>query len=403
MRIDRDHKLKVGIILPKDNIGETRVQFSDPSLYEIETAEKVDPSCKTPESLDITVEMGAVFIKRLDEVLDDQSITLKGVPAGRGFHWQKSIDVSLPGSLVIKVVEDSLIVINEVPLEHYLACVAVSEMSAECPSAFLEAQMIAARSWVLANRNKKHPELEIDVCNDDCCQRYQGISGLSDHALGAAEKSAGTVLKIDGNVCDARYSKSCGGITEVGSNVWPKENLDYLVSVQDGDPPFCGAAFISDSDLPKYLGNVDESQSYFRWKFDISQEALTDHINKFHFLEVKAVLGIEKEKRGPSGRILSCELVYVDSTGREQSKHLETEYIIRKTLSPSFLFSSAFALKKQNVQKGTPGSFSLAGKGWGHGAGMCQIGALGMALSGNSSTKILSHYFKSTELRKIND
>ena len=124
-------------------------------------------------------------------------------------------------------------------------------------------------------------------------------------------------------------------------------------------------------------------------------------MNKIHSLNGKAVLGIENEKRGPSGRIISCDLVYLDSNNQQQSKHLESEYTIRQTLSPSFLFSSAFKMNLKNVQKGIPGSFSFEGKGWGHGAGMCQIGALGMALNGSTAESILNHYFPKAKLTRI--
>lgn len=393
--------IKVGIVLPEDEIGTVHIRFTDPSLFEIETADKIDPTCKTPELLDIPADTEEMYIKRLDDKLDDHSILIKGVPAGRGFHWQKTIDVFLPGSLRIKSVDRTLLIINEVPLEHYLTSVAVSEMSAECPSAFLEAQMIAARSWVLANIGNKHSELGIDVCNDDCCQRYQGVSGMTEHAVLASNKSAGKVLKYGNEICDARYSKSCGGTTENGSNVWPEENLDYLVSVLDGDPPNCGPDYISDTDLPEYLGSVDEDQSYFRWTFEISQERLNQHINTLYSLNARAVTGIENEKRGLSDRILSCDLMFVDSAGETNSKQLITEYEIRNALSPTFLFSSAFTMKPTGKNLTVPEKFLYTGKGWGHGAGMCQIGALGKALNGHTTDSILNHYYPRAKLGTI--
>ena len=397
----REPVLRIGIILPIDKLKKVTISFTDSALYEIETEKQLNPSSETPDRLDVSVNDVDMIIRKTVDVFDEHGITIHDVPAGRGFHWEKTIDVTAPGNVYITNQKDYLQVTNEVPLEQYLACVAVSEMSARCPSAFLEAQIMAARSWLLANRGKNHPDLQIDVCNDDCCQRYQGINNFSEDARQSTEACRGQVLTIKGDICDARYSKSCGGITEAGANVWPQKDLDYLVSIEDGEPAFCGPGFISEADLPEYLGSVDEHRSYFRWDFEILQEELTDHMNKIHSLNGKAVLGIENEKRGPSGRIISCDLVYLDSNNQQQSKHLESEYTIRQTLSPSFLFSSAFKMNLKNVQKGIPGSFSFEGKGWGHGAGMCQIGALGMALNGSTAESILTHYFPKAKLTRI--
>jgi len=165
-------RIKVGIIIPSDNIESVTLTFPDPSLYEIESDDRIDPTCKTPRAL--TVSAGQhLKIRQMSDSLNNDFAVISDVIAGRQFHWRKTIDVSLPGNLEIENADNVLILTNDVPLEDYLACVAVSEMSGNCPDAFLESQMIAARSWLLANLRKKHPELGIDVCNDDCCQRYQ--------------------------------------------------------------------------------------------------------------------------------------------------------------------------------------------------------------------------------------
>ncbi len=390
--------LSIGIVLPSDEIETITLSFPDPSLYEIESIKKVNPSCKTPEKLTVSLNDCPLTITPLSDQLNEKSVKISGVPAGRGFHWKKLIEVTLPGKIELKASDDSLMIINDVSVEQYLACVSVSEMSAECPSAFLEAQMTAARSWVLANRGKNHPNLNIDVCNDDCCQRYQGMAGLSEHAIAASQKSAGKILCIGDSICDARYSKSCGGITETGNNVWPAENLKYLESILDGSPSYCGSDFISDSDLSKFLGNVDEAHSYFRWIKEISNLELTNHFNTIHNMKAEYILGMENESVGPSGRILSCDLAFVDSEGTRRTQFLETEYTIRQTLDPSFLFSSAITMMPSGKNTAVPEKFVFTGKGWGHGAGMCQIGALGMALTGKSSNDILKHYFPAAVL-----
>ncbi|HJL79177.1 MAG TPA: SpoIID/LytB domain-containing protein [Candidatus Marinimicrobia bacterium] len=383
--------VSIGLVLPEDCQKSVEITHSETNqnfFIELKNGELVSNGETVP----------AVKVQNSST---DSQIIVHPVKAGRGFHWEKQISVHVLGVLEITNSNGSLFVANHLPLEQYLMCVATSEMSGECPSALLEVQTIAARSWLLAAAEQKHADLGLDACNDDCCQRYQGMNNFSEDARQSTEASRGQVLTIKGDICDARYSKSCGGITEAGPNVWPQEDLDYLVSVQDGEPAFCGPGFISEADLPEYLGSVDEHRSYFRWDFEILQEELTDHMNKIHSLNGKAVLGIENEKRGPSGRIISCDLVYLDSNNQQKSKHLESEYAIRQTLSPSFLFSSAFDMNLQNVQKGIPGSFSFEGKGWGHGAGMCQIGALGMALSGSTAESILTHYFPKAKLTRI--
>ena len=393
---------RIGIILPIDKQKEIELSFSDPNCYIIESENKHFLFSEAAGSFVSSIKDGNFTIKKTSSDFEEHGITVHHVPAGRGFHWKKLINVTLPGNIEIRKSGDSLIVINIISLEQYLACVAVSEMNAKCPSSFLEAQMITARSWVLANRGKKHPKLTIDVCNDDCCQRYQGIAGLSEHAKSASHKSAGKILTVGDSICDARYSKSCGGISEIGSNVWPNEPiLEYLESVVDGSPSYCGPDFIPEFKLQRYLGNVDENHSYFKWDYEISQEELIAQVNELYRLNISAVIGLEKERRGPSGRILSCSLVCLDSNNKQQHHILETEYEIRQTLSPTFLYSSAFKMKPNRISNGVPGSFSLKGKGWGHGAGMCQIGALGMTLSGKSSDEILKHYFPRAKLKTL--
>lgn len=400
--------IRVGIILPEDQQKSFTIKFGDSGDYKFtpELQNKIASSlefiCRGNLICTGTLVAKEFQIEQKRKEFDNNKpLTLGPVTTGRGFHWEKQIEVQLPGDLEITSRNGFLMVVNTVPAEQYLMCVATSEMSSDCPRAFMEAQTIAARSWLFANVEKKHADLEIDVCNDDCCQRYQGASGVNELSKTVTTSTHGKVLVYNNAICDARYSKSCGGITEAGVNVWPQEDLDYLVSIQDGEQAFCGPDFISDSNLYKYLGSVDEHQSYFRWNYKISQKEMIVHMNKIHFLNGEVVIGIENEKRGSSGRILFCDIVYVDSNNQQQTKHLESEYSIRQTLSPSFLFSSAFKMKPQNIQKGVPGSFSFEGKGWGHGAGMCQIGALGMALNGTSTESILTHYFPKAKLTQV--
>jgi len=251
----------------------------------------------------------------------------------------------------------------------------------------------------------------LDACNDDCCQRYQGISQQSIQSIKTVEKTCGQVLTFDNKICDARYSKSCGGITENCENVWNMAPKPYLKSVFDGqnrlqtvdwdcwlsEPQnsFCSPKYIDEKYLTKFLGNVDESGQYFRWKNCYTQQIFCEFFSKKINESVSQIKNIDILNRGESGRINKLNLKYQLDDGSKKSLILNSEYDIRSTLHPSFLYSSAFILKldESNIE--------LIGGGWGHGVGMCQIGALGMALNDYSAQEILSHYFQGTLLKKI--
>ena len=335
--------------------------------------------------------------------------------------WEKQITITVEGELEIKTVDGYLFVINHIPLEKYLSCVATSEMSGECPPAFLESQTVAARSWLLAAAEQKHADLGIDACNDDCCQRYQGKGNLTDSAINAVLKTQGQVLIHDDKICDTRYSKSCGGISENNEYVWGGEPKPYLHAVLDGEGSnipnlksesdlkkwltddqhcFCGPNYVPEIQLHKYLGNVDKSKKYFRWDVSYSQEELTNLISEKTGKQIESIQLLEPLERGVSGRIITLR---IDGIINGEPSHLilKSEYEIRRVLHPDFLYSSAFIIEANSGLDSPPSRVTFNGAGWGHGVGLCQIGALGMSLNGTSFTDILSHYFQSTELRKI--
>ena len=346
---------------------------------------------------------------------------LSSIRAGRGFHWEKNISITVEGELEIKIVDECLFVINHIPLEKYIICVATSEMSGECPQALLESQTVAARSWLLAAMEQKHADLGIDSCNDDCCQRYQGIENLTDAAISAAKKTWGQVLIHEEKICDTRYAKSCGGISENNENVWDDEAKPYLRAIHDGKDAsipnlksesdlkkwmieipnsYCSPDFVRETHLQKYLGHVDKSGSYFRWNVSFSQVDLTKLISEKTGRNFDSIQSLQPLNRGISGRITQLR---IDGIYKNENSHiiLKSEYEIRRVLHPNFLFSSAFIIEANSTANSLASRFIFKGAGWGHGVGLCQIGALGMALNGQSSTDILSHYFQSTELRKI--
>ncbi|MCH7612032.1 MAG: SpoIID/LytB domain-containing protein [Candidatus Marinimicrobia bacterium] len=400
--------LRIGIILPVDYRKSIEISFTNPSQYKIDS--KIQISLISSK-LRISKNDGDVKIIKKDIEFDGHGITVHNVPAGRGFHWEKTINVTLPGDVQITNRDGYLLVINEVPLEQYLACVAVSEMSGACPPSLLEAQTITARSWILAAVEKKHADLGIDACSDDCCQRYQGLGQMTETSKHAVNNSRGQVLIYENEICDARYSKSCGGITESAENVWDMPITPYLTSVYDGpetdikigwdklftDNPktFCSPAFVDENELHQYLGNVDKKGQYFRWHERYTQEEFCEFFSKNVQEDVTHITKIDVLNRGHSGRINHLVLYYQTSDGKFEILEIKSEYDIRKILHPSFLYSSCFVINMDDKH------IEFHGAGWGHGVGLCQIGALGMALHGYITEEILAHYFKNTKLKTL--
>lgn len=421
-------KIRVGIILPEDKQTKCRLEINAPirikcdnQYLKIETSElsfEIEQG-----NLVLHVAHSPVKCRNCTVIVPDpkQSIALFPVMAGRTFHWKKEIEVYLTHAIDIKVHDDYLVLINELPLEHYIACVATSEMSAECPESFLEAQTIVARSWMLANVEQKHVHLGFDVCNDDCCQRYQGSKNLTPYALNAAQNTRGQVLMFENNICDARYSKSCGGVTEKFEHLWEGEPLPYMVNQTDAfdlslpdltsehdlinwlatiPKTFCSPHFVPKKELSRYLGKVDESGQYFRWEKKVTQEELLINFREKTGLPAKAIVDLVPLNRGGSGRILELRIDYLDQEENKKELIIHKDYQVRNFLHPEFLYSSACIIEKMEGPSTFP-DFKYKGAGWGHGAGMCQIGALGMAFSGEDTRAILAHYYPGSTLQSI--
>ncbi|HEY3243679.1 MAG TPA: SpoIID/LytB domain-containing protein [Phycisphaerae bacterium] len=366
-------------------------------------------------------------------------VRVRGVRTGRGFHWQKTTDIDLPGEFEVSAHDDRLILVNEVPVEAYLAGVITSEMSGACPLEFLKSQAITARSWLLARTEDKHRDLGIDYCNDDCCQRYQGLPELSDSARGAILATYGQVLVHEsGVIVDANYSKSCGGIVESPEHVWGfakpgqyavadappgratagffgdcNERLDEYL---EGDwlahcDAYCSPNTVPDADLGRYLGRVDDGCGRFRWSVEYGRAELEDILRAKYFDRVgpaeaaplETLVDLIPRARGRSGRITSLAIRYFDPGKKARTSTIQDQYWIRHALSSSFLYSSAFAPEVVPGDDGRAARIRLVGAGWGHGAGLCQIGALGMALRGHSADVIMRQYFERSALRSLYD
>ncbi|MDR0413009.1 MAG: SpoIID/LytB domain-containing protein [Dysgonamonadaceae bacterium] len=336
------------------------------------------------------------------------SFILKEVPIGIGFHWEQKEDQEFQGELNIIRDGNNLTAINIIPVEDYLTSVISSEMRATSSIELLKAHAVISRSWLLAQQEKasrgeryasvtETPEESVrwydredhtlfDVCADDHCQRYQGITRASTPEVKeAVESTFGEVLFYDGKVCDTRFSKCCGGATERFENCWEPVPHPYLTSVAD---PFCH------TDDPQVLRQVLnpydlETRDFYRWTVEYDRETLSELVRRKSGWDFGTITGLVPVERGASGRIFRLKVV-----GSKQSRIIGKELFIRNVLSETHLYSSAFEVTKE------PDKFILNGKGWGHGVGLCQIGAAVMAEKGYTYTEILSHYFPAANRKK---
>ncbi|MGE5394011.1 MAG: SpoIID/LytB domain-containing protein [Candidatus Saccharibacteria bacterium] len=368
----------------------------------------------------------------------EASFELNDVVIGINFHWQRKEDQQFKGSLKIIVEDEKLRAINIIPLEDYLVSVISSEMSATSSLELLKAHAITSRSWLLAQIEKSKqfqepgkghnpititPEEYIrwydreehenfDVCADDHCQRYQGITRQSTPLVEQAiAETRGMLLMNEDSICDARYSKSCGGMTETFENVWEPEEHPYLQSVVDNAfmPDGYDAdltdeeaserwirnspdAFCNTNDreiLRQVLNDYDqETKDFYRWKLSYKQDVLAELIARKSGKDFGAIVDLIPVERGKSGRLNKLKIV-----GTKLTLIIGKELEIRKTLSESHLYSSAFVIDKHNVVNNIPQEIILTGAGWGHGVGLCQIGAAMMGAKGYKYDEILMHYF----------
>ena len=375
----------------------------------------------------------------------EASFELNDVTIGIQFHWERKEDQTFKGSLEIMIEDDQLTAINILPLEDYLVSVISSEMSATSNMELLKAHAIVSRSWMLAQTQKSNllketekiyqsisetPEeyirwydredhLNFDVCADDHCQRYQGITRQSTQIVEqAVAETRGMLLMHNDKICDARFSKSCGGISETFENVWEPEIHPYLQSIIDNPTLSEGfnadltneeaaqkwirnapEAFCNTHDkevLSQVLNDYDqETTDFYRWKLTYKQADLAELIARKSGRDFGAILDLIPVERGLSGRLIKLKIV-----GSKLTLTIGKELEIRKTLSESHLYSSAFVVDKVNITDGIPGEFILTGAGWGHGVGLCQIGAAMMGAKGYKYDEILLHYFRGASISK---
>ena len=384
----------------------------------------------------------------------DASFSLSDVTIGVNFHWERKETQTFLGTLHFVVESDKICAINELPVERYLESVISSEMSATSSLELLKAHAVISRSWLLAQMKKRREVAEsgnnffsfvkkddrlirwydredhtiFDVCADDHCQRYQGITKeTSPHVAEAIRQTKGQILMDGDDICDARFSKCCGGVTEEFQYCWEDTPKNYLSSVRDiiqgvksassaapaplpslqdeaaadawirSNPP----AFCNTTDkkiLSQVLNDYDqETADFYRWKVTLTQEKLKQLLDEKLKMNFGDILDLQAEERGKSGRISKLRIV-----GTEKTFVIGKELEIRRALSDTHLYSSAFVVDRCDIdEKGVPQRFDIIGAGWGHGVGLCQIGAAVMGEKGFDYDAILLHYYQGAEIKKV--
>lgn len=369
------------------------------------------------------------------EDYESADFDLTDVVIGIQFHWERKEDQKFKGRLKIIDEGKHLTAVNILPLEEYLLSVISSEMKATSPLEFLKAHAVISRSWLLAQREKalhregdypscqrteeeyirwfdREDHVHFDVCADDHCQRYQGISKAYTPAVRqAVEATFGEVLTYGQRICDARFYKCCGGVTERFENTWEPVNHPYLDKITDTPTPVetgdltqeaearawilsSPPAFCNTSDqtvLSTVLNDYDqETRHFFRWEIRYSTADLSALVKQKSGIDFGTIQELIPLERGVSGRIIQLKIV-----GNRKTMVIGKELLIRKFLSETHLYSSAFVVDKENDH------FILHGAGWGHGVGLCQIGAAVMGAQGYGYQAILQHYFKGSTLTKL--
>ena len=377
---------------------------------------------------------------------EQHSFSLYDVTIGINYHWERQETQVFSGTLKLVVEEEKIVAINILPVEDYLISVISSEMNANSSMELLKAHAVVSRSWLFAQIEKRkamsgkdegffsfiktkeeyirwydrEDHTIFDVCADDHCQRYQGITKASNPAVAEAVRATrGRLLMYDNKVCGARFSKCCGGATEQFEYCWEDKHYPYLSSIRDADKeenrPLPDLTIEEEAEhwirkapksfcdthdkriLSQILNNYDqETTDFYRWQVRYSQEELAELIRTNTKCDYGDIIDLIPVQRGPSGRICKLKIV-----GSLKTFTIGKEMEIRRTLSNTHLFSSAFVVDKGNLSDGVPQWFILSGAGWGHGVGLCQIGAAVMGEKGYSYEEILLHYYKGADIRRF--
>lgn len=447
----KEPKVHVGIL------SEKRIKFVLPTYYEAQGSycQGVVTRCKVVSGeQEVTYDNGEIqwdgssyeSLVFIPFDYDNDAFELKDVTIGVNFHWERKENQRFMGALKFIVEDEKLTAVNLINVEDYLTSVISSEMSATASLELLKAHAVISRSWLMAQiqKNKENASTSagsssftrtdeelirwydredhthFDVCADDHCQRYQGITRAStDIVKQAIAATRGQVLMSGGEICDARFSKCCGGAYEEFQYCWEDKKYPYLAKKRDlvtetAELPdltkeaeadrwirTSPEAFCHTTDkriLSQVLNNYDqETTDFYRWKVEYTQDELAKLIRERSGIDFGQLIDLIPVARGTSGRIWKLKIV-----GTKQTLIIGKELEIRRTLSPSHLYSSAFVVDKEDIAAdGIPGRFILTGAGWGHGVGLCQIGAAVMGEQGYKYDQILLHYYIGATIEKL--
>jgi len=440
--IDREPTIKVGIL---EHRGEIRGVFE--AGFKVQRTVMVEGEfhAQVDHGVIAVTEAGGREVSR-GTVIEcipqgDASFLLRDVTIGIQFHWERNENQRFEGALRLIVGNDGLLVaINVISVERYLKSVISSEMSADAPLELLKAHAITSRSWLVAMLEREQRNVGVparrsiespgeitrwydredhdrfDVCADDHCQRYQGITKIiSSGVQKAVEATRGVFLVHEGRICDARYSKACGGLSEEFQNVWESQKIPYLMAVSDA--PVMHSPINSEESAHQWIRSTpvafcnttegrilrqvlpsfdQETTDFFRWVVRYTQEEIQSLIAKKSGIDFGTITALVPLERGPSGRIFKLRI-----DGSKRTLAVGKELEIRRWLSKSHLYSSAFVVETEGLRDGAPERFTLRGAGWGHGVGLCQIGAAVMATMGKRAEEIVRHYFRGAELKQL--
>ena len=331
------------------------------------------------------IKVGILTAPHIEFEQREKTFVLKNVRIGIGFHWDRYEDQEFVGTLTIRNNADGTqTAINTIDLEDYLCSVISSEMNANSPIELLKAHAVISRSWAIRAMQKPNHE-GFDVCADDHCQRYEGLRRMSERAVEAVRATAGQVLLYNDEICDCRYYKCCGGNTEIWRTCWEDIDVPYIQSVQCD---YCKSP--SPKILRLVLNDYDQETKDFRdWKVTYKDEELNEIIRTKSGIDFGEIIDLIPLHRGASGRIDQLRIV-----GTKHTEVIGKELQIRYWLSRYCLYSSWFEVAHEN------GVWTLSGHGWGHGAGLCQIGAAVMASEGKTYEEILTYYYPGTRLNE---
>jgi stage II sporulation protein D len=444
-KFEKAPEIEVGIITSGEIVFTLEIDFSGNKGVKIHsgkwTARKSNNKILIKgEGSEYFLDSGTILIPGRPE---KNSFTVHSVTIGVNFHWQRNEDQVFIGKLKLLLEGDMITLVNVISIEDYLVSVISSEMKATSSIELLKAHAVVSRGWLIAQIEKRKYEItgkkydsytrtddeivrwydredhiNFDVCADDHCQRYQGVTRASTAVVkNAVSETSGEVMTYAGQICDTRYSKCCGGVTELFENAWEPVHHNYLQRVEDcafpvyGDYPDLTSeansrswiegnpdAFCNTNDkaiLSQVLNDYDqETNDFFRWKIKYPQKELSELIRTRTGIDFGTVTDLIPTERGVSGRIIRLKIV-----GSLKTMIIGKELEIRKALSKSHLYSSCFVVDK--VVEGNDTVFNLKGAGWGHGVGLCQIGAAVMGAEGYSYREILSHYFRGGEVERL--